>query len=104
MYNRHVLAFDIAGVFEALAESSQGVRKRVRCGVEKPDHRHRRLLSTRRERRAAEQREGLPSSHAGPPPCANAGHQKAMALRGWFAAHLAYLGGDGRSLGRSELF
>ena len=50
--DRHVLALDIAGVFEALAECPQTVRVRVvkRCGVEEPDDRHHRLLRARRER------------------------------------------------------
>src|SRR5262249_45808584 len=52
VFDRHVLALDIAGVFEALAECAQTVRVRVvrRCGVEEPDHRHRRLLRARGER------------------------------------------------------
>jgi hypothetical protein len=41
--------------------------RRDRCGHEKPDHRHRRLLSTRRQRprgtRAAEQGDEIASSH-----------------------------------------
>ena len=64
VFDRHVLALDIAGVFEALAKSAQTVRERIRrCGAEKPDHRHRRLLRARRQRprgcRAAEQRDEL---------------------------------------------
>ena len=67
VFDRHVLALDIAGVLEALAKSAQTVRERVRrSGVEKPDHRHRRLLRARRERprrrRAAEQRAQAPTS------------------------------------------
>jgi hypothetical protein len=57
--NRHVVAFDIAGLFETLAKCAQQVRDRVRrLVVEEPDHRHRRLLRPRhhrpRRRRAAE--------------------------------------------------
>jgi hypothetical protein len=66
IYSGDVLALDIAGVFEALTESAQAVRERVRCGVEKSDHWHRRLLPARRERPsrrcAAEQRDELASS------------------------------------------
>jgi hypothetical protein len=57
-----------------LAEASRGslaeqaVRKRVRCGVEKPDHRHRFLLRASckrpRSRRDAEQRYELAPFHS----------------------------------------
>ena len=41
VYDRHVLALDIAGILEALAKSAQSVPGPVRrCGVEEPDHRH----------------------------------------------------------------
>ena len=57
VFDRHVLALDIAGVLQALAKSAQTVRERVRrCGVEEPDHRHRRLLRARRERPRAPRR------------------------------------------------
>src|SRR5262249_5632660 len=62
IFDRHVLALDIAGVLDALAECAHTVRKRVRrCTTHKPDLRHGRLLCKRRERprrryRAAEQR------------------------------------------------
>ena len=64
VFDRHVLALDIAGFLQALAECAQTVRDRVRrFAVEEPDHRHRRLLRARRERprgrRAAEQRDEL---------------------------------------------
>jgi hypothetical protein len=54
-----------------------------------------------RSRRPAEQRDELAPFHVG-----HGGllPKKAMALRGRFAAHLAYHGGDARSLGRTELF
>src|SRR5262249_30515815 len=69
VHDRHVLALDVAGIFEALAKSAQPVRKRVRqWRSQKPDRRHRRLLRARRERprrRAAEQREKLaPPDHS----------------------------------------
>ena len=69
VFDRHVLALDIAGVFEALAECAQTVRVRVvsRCGVEESDQRHRRLLRPRHERpchrRAAEKANELTSPH-----------------------------------------
>src|SRR5262249_61069736 len=51
VYDRHVLALDIAGVFQALAKCAQKARVGVRqCGVEDPDPRHRALLRARRER------------------------------------------------------
>jgi hypothetical protein len=56
--NRHVPAFDVAGVFQRLAECRHQVRVKG-LAVEKSDHRHSRLLRARRERprgRAAEQR------------------------------------------------
>ena len=64
VFDRYVLALDIAGLLQALAKSAQTVRACVRrCGVKEPDHRHRRLLRPRRERprrrRAAEQRDEL---------------------------------------------
>src|SRR5215475_7089839 len=64
VFDPHILAFDIAGVFKALAKRAQTVRHPVRrSGLEIPDHRHRRLLRPRRERprrrRAAEQRDEL---------------------------------------------
>ena len=64
VFDRHVLALDIAGVLQALAECAQAVRDHVRrSGFEKSDHRHRRLLRARRARPcrrcAAEQRDEL---------------------------------------------
>src|SRR5262249_24488348 len=49
--DRYVLTLEIAGVIQALAKRCH--HRRVRtwyCAVEEPDHRHRRLLRTRRER------------------------------------------------------
>src|SRR5262249_36538090 len=61
VFDPHILAFDIAGVFKALAKRAQTVRHPVRrSGLEIPDHGHRRLLRARRERptgRATEQRD-----------------------------------------------
>src|SRR5262245_658144 len=67
--DRHVLALDIAGVSEALAESAQQVPDRVRrLRVKKTDRRHHCLLCARRERRrgrrAAEQRDELAAFHS----------------------------------------
>src|SRR5207245_882356 len=69
IFDRYVLALDIAGVFEALAKCTQTIRIRVRrCGEEDPDYRHRCLLRARRERpcrrRAAEQRDELAPPHS----------------------------------------
>src|SRR5262245_16205025 len=62
VFDPHILAFDIAGAFKALAKRAQTVRHPVRrSGLEIPDDGHRRLLRARRERprgsRAAEQRD-----------------------------------------------
>src|SRR5262249_23539106 len=66
--DRDVLALDIAGIFEALAESAQKVPDRFgRLHVEKPDDRHRRLLRARRERprrRTAEERDEVATFHS----------------------------------------
>ena len=65
VFDRYVLAFDIAGVSEALAKSAETIRERVwRSGVEKPNHRHGLLRVRRhrpRNRRTAEQRDELAS-------------------------------------------
>src|SRR5262245_20471451 len=73
VFDRHVLALDIAGVFEPLAKSAQTIHQRVRRpAVEHPDHRHCGLLRLRTERprrrrsRAAEQRDELASPHGLP--------------------------------------
>src|SRR5262249_47955071 len=67
--DRHVLALDIAGFFEALAKSAQALGNRFgRSDLEKPDYRHRRLLRARRERPrqspAAAQRDERPTPHS----------------------------------------
>ena len=65
VFDRHVLALDIAALLQGLAKYAQIVRvRRVRrCGAEEPNHRHRRLLPARRQRPcgrcAAEQRDEL---------------------------------------------
>src|SRR5262245_48491936 len=66
--DRHVLALDVAGFTNALAECGQILctigRRRA---AEEPDHRHRRLLRARREwprcRPAAEKRDELAPLH-----------------------------------------
>jgi len=63
-----VLALDKALLSQACAKSDQEVCDRLRRSLsQKPDHRHRRLLRTPRERpdggRAAEQRDELASPH-----------------------------------------
>src|SRR5215467_13067339 len=51
VFDRYVLALDIAGLFQSLAKCAQKVHVRVRrCGVQEADDRHRRLLRIRRER------------------------------------------------------
>jgi hypothetical protein len=63
VFDRHVLALDITGVFEALTKSAQTLRLAVgRYGAEEPDHWHRQLLRARcnrPHRRAAEERDEL---------------------------------------------
>ena len=65
--HRHVLALDVAGFVEALAEP--GNKGRIRqSGIDEADHWHRRLLRARRERprsrRAAEERDELTPRHS----------------------------------------
>jgi hypothetical protein len=67
--DRHVLALDIAGLFEALAKGAQPLGNILgRSGFEKADHRQRRLLRARRARpggsRAAEQRDEFAPANA----------------------------------------
>src|SRR5262249_31867746 len=68
VFNRHVLALDIAGVFETLVKSAQTIHVHVRRrGVEEPNHRHRWLLRARRERpgsRAPDKRDELAALHS----------------------------------------
>jgi hypothetical protein len=66
-FDRHIAAFDIAGLGKTLAEVSHGAGGIVsRSGTQEPYHRHRRLLRARRERprrRAAEKANELTSPH-----------------------------------------
>jgi hypothetical protein len=59
--DRHVLAFGVASFGQTFAERGHITHDGFWCcGVDKPDHGHRRLLRARRERprrRAAEQRD-----------------------------------------------
>src|SRR5262245_66159946 len=62
VFDKHIAAFDIARFGQALAEDSRQVRIFPRRrAIEKPNHRHRRLLRARskrpRGRRAAEKRD-----------------------------------------------
>src|SRR5262249_5162015 len=61
--DRNVLAFDIAGLRKAATETGHEWFVLLgRCRIEEPDHRHRRLLRTRRDRpcsRAADERDEL---------------------------------------------
>src|SRR5262249_14321213 len=71
VFDRYVLALDIADVLQALAKSAQTVDRTVRrCRMEEPDHRRRRLLRTRGERprgRASEECDEVTPSHANCP-------------------------------------
>jgi hypothetical protein len=66
--DRHVLALDIARLFEALAKGTQALGNRLgRSDFEKSDHRHRRLLRARRERprrRATDERDEFAPLHS----------------------------------------
>src|SRR5262245_32018080 len=66
--DRHVLAFDVARLLQALMECAQTLRDIVgRSQIEKSDHRQRRLLRARRQRprrRAAEDRDKLAAFHS----------------------------------------
>jgi hypothetical protein len=67
VFDRNVLALDIAAFLEALKER-KGENPRVISGLgaEEPDHRHRRLLRARRQRPrrcTPEPRDEIPPSH-----------------------------------------
>src|SRR6516225_3555233 len=79
--DRHVLTLDIAGFPEGVAERGCERRESLwRPGVEKPDHRHHRLLRACRERpcsrRAAEQRDELAAPHGTSPPAETPGEPR----------------------------
>jgi hypothetical protein len=65
--DRHVLALDVPGFAEALAELGGIARKGIsRPGADKPDDRQSRLLRSPRDRprrRASEPRDEVPPSH-----------------------------------------
>ena len=66
--DRQVLAFDVTGFLQASAESGEVLAVGFdRCEMNKPNHRHLRLLRTRHERprgcRAAEQRYEIAPFH-----------------------------------------
>src|SRR5215470_18256213 len=68
VFDRHVLALDVAGFTETLPEWVQYSLFEAGCpAVEQSHHRHRGLLRARRERprgrRTAEQRDGFAPSH-----------------------------------------
>src|SRR5262249_26298193 len=68
-FKRNVLAFDVSGLPEALAKSAQIIPEGLgRLGMQKSNHRHRRLLRACRERprdrRAAEQGDKLAALHS----------------------------------------
>src|SRR4029450_7146298 len=68
VFDRDILALDIACLLQALAKSAHTVRDRVRrLAVEESDYRHRRLLRPRRKRprrRAPEKRDELAAPHS----------------------------------------
>ena len=71
VFDRHIVALDIAGFLKPLAERGHHGRMRFRRrGVEKSNHRHRRLLRVRRPRpdghTTAYQRDELASPHGLP--------------------------------------
>src|SRR5262245_6197471 len=68
VFDRQVLALDVAGIHQALAKSSQAARMPIRrVGVDEPDHRQPCLLRPRadrpRRRRAAEERDEVATFH-----------------------------------------
>src|SRR5262245_4827589 len=69
VFDRDVLPLDVTGVTQASVKSREKLACQFeRCKVEKPDHRHRRLLracgESPRNRRAAEQRDELAPPHS----------------------------------------
>src|SRR5262249_12813364 len=69
VYDCHVLALDVAALFQALAKFTQSARHRLlRSAVKEPNHRHCRLLCGRRERPrrrcAADERDELAAPHS----------------------------------------
>src|SRR5262249_48082605 len=70
-WDRHITALDEARFVQAFAERGHDTCAQLRhTGIDKSDHRHRRLLRARRERprrRAAEQRDELAPIHRARP-------------------------------------
>src|SRR5262249_32327252 len=69
VFDREVLPLDVTAVTQALVKSGKKLGCQFeRCKVEKPDHRHRRLLPARRERprrrRSANERDEVASFHS----------------------------------------
>src|SRR5262249_47039573 len=65
----HILTFEVAGLFQTLAECGDKMGRLIwRPAAQKADHRHRRLLSARRDRprrrRAAEKRDEFAAIHS----------------------------------------
>src|SRR5262249_5212398 len=63
IFDCQVFTLDVAGILETLTQSPHRFRQGFGCsGIEEPDHRHRRLLRSRRKwprRRAADQRDEM---------------------------------------------
>jgi hypothetical protein len=71
VFDRHVMAIDVTGFAQPFEKGRQLSRVTLgRSGVDKPNHRHRRLLRPRRERpsdrRAAQKRDKLAPLHVLP--------------------------------------
>src|SRR5262245_21767835 len=99
VFDRHVLAFDVAGFAQAFAECCHEVSARLRrTSIEISDHRHRRLLRARRERprghRPAEERDEFTPYHCLTPPVlpteriAHLRRQEAAAVRDFKPAYV----------------
>src|SRR5262249_58878888 len=86
VFDRHILAFDIARFLQTLVERRDLLAQRSgRCGIEEAGHRHRRLLRTRRERpsdrRAADYQDELAPFHCTVPPVLTQKYHRTSALR-----------------------
>src|SRR5262249_11376834 len=97
IFDSHILALDITQFAEALSQGRRKMRARLwRTTVQKPDHRHHRLLRPRRERPrgccAANQRDELSPLHV------SRRHGCGTPWFGCLTAHSGYHEADSRSL------
>src|SRR5262245_34992175 len=92
IFDREVLALNIAALFEPLAKGTQQIRIPLRrCGVEIPNHRQRCLLRARRERPrrcAAEKRDEVAALHG-------AGGPNAPIIATWRCTRSVAISGSG---------